>query len=173
LWQTAQTKSTAQIQQPLRLRGGSEWHVRITRETAEAVENSSIVKAWYAQFDNCTAKNKTDEEMETTRPFIQMDTLMFMMKRNRDSLTDASGRLVADAYSESHLPNMSDVGSEPLAVWVNTKLNTRCMLLRGDCMGIGGKTLAEFVSEKGELTEEDDGEEVCLATHLATSATRL
>ncbi len=157
LWK--QIRSASHFQQPFRLRGGSEWHVRITRETAEAVENSSIVKSWYAQFENCTAENKTEDELEMARPFIQMDTLMFMLKRNRDSLTDASGRLVADAYSESHLPNISNIGSEPLAVWVNKKLNTRCILLRGDCMGIGGKTLAEFVAERGNVTDDDDEDE--------------
>ena len=148
----------------MRLRGGSEWHLRLTKETTEAVENSSIVRDWCAQFENMTVPdNVTDSDDEIVeRPFLQMDTMMYIMKRHRDNLTDKNGNLVADPFTESHLPNISDVDPEAkkvLAVWVNTKSNTRCMLLRGECMGIGGKTLAEYVAEHGELSDDDDEDE--------------
>ena len=144
----------------LRLRGGESWHVRVSQETIDAVENSSIVRDWCAQFENYTLpENATEEDEEIERPFIQMDTLMFMLKLHRDRMTDASGQLVADNVTEAFLPNKTDVderAKQPLAVWVNKKMNTRCMLLRGECMGIGGKTLAEYVAERGNFTDDED-----------------
>ena len=148
---------------PLRLRGGSEWHLRISNETVHAVENSSIVRDWCAQFENLTVpENATEDEEEIERPFIQMDTLLFMLKMHRDNLTDQNGNLVSDPYTESFLPNASDIDPEakkPLAVWVNTKMNTRCMLLRGECVGVGGTTLAQYVTEHGVITDDQEDEE--------------
>jgi hypothetical protein len=84
---------------------------------------------------------------EDCRPFIQKDSLVHIAQLWRGRHTGEDGELQADALSESfRSKDGMETDRKAYGIWVNTQLDRPCILLRGDAVGIGGQTLAEYCS---------------------------
>jgi hypothetical protein len=80
-----------------------------------------------------------------------MDTLMALAKKFREDDMDADGKVGADKLGKSFLPKKQpDAPHRNIAVWHNEKLKSHCMVLRGDCVGLGGGKLRDHKPDSKE-----------------------
>ena len=71
---------------------------------------------------------------------------MLLAKKFRQDSMDANGQIGVDNVTRRYLPPpQPPVPHRNLAVWWHPKIRSHCMALRGDCVGLGGGTLASFV----------------------------
>jgi hypothetical protein len=124
----------------LRLRGGVAlgWQHRVSKETYDIVNSSAYMQDWWA--------NSTEE----CRPLIQKDSLVHIAKLWRERFTGADGELQPDAPSQAFCtPAAGQTPSDQAALegyglWVNSRQDRPCILLRAESVGIGGETLAQY-----------------------------
>ena len=76
---------------------------------------------------------------------------MALAKKFREDDMDADGKVGADRLGKSFLPKKRpDAPHRNIAVWHNEKLKSHCMVLRGDCVGLGGGKLRDHQPDSNE-----------------------
>jgi len=129
----------------LGLRGGSDWHKRITKETYDILNKSELIEEW--------RRNDTRDGGSGRRPLLMADTLLLIAKLHHERYTDSKGQPKPDEVSLLYRQPVACSDNRTYGVWTNFHLDKPCMLLRANTLGIGGMKLGEFCrrGEKGRF----------------------
>eukprot|EP00960_Hanusia_phi_P050091 759986-Hanusia_phi.AAC.1 len=128
------------VRADLRLRGGSGWHRRITKETFDIINTSDFIEEWRRNDTSGTGK----------RRLLQTDTLLFIAKLHHDKYTDSKGQPKPDEVSLLYRQPERCEDKTSYGVWINFHLDQPCMILRANTTGIGGEKLGEFCRRGGQ-----------------------